>query len=264
MQDGSTKLSQRQQQILAYVAERGQGSIAAFAADMAVTEQTIRRDVNRLCAQNLLRRVHGGVAAIDGPNLQYSKRRVMNNAAKRQIGVAFAGLVADGASLAVSIGTTPELAVDALRRHSDLTLVTNNLWVAMLGCERPGWRVDLPGGTVRPSDRDILGRHVAQFFARFQVDIGLFGVAGVAADGTLLDFSDDEVEARMAIRKNCRCAVLVLDHSKFGRPAHVRGGHITDADVVICDRTPPDPIVASLVAANRRLIVTGQPGGHDE
>lgn len=245
----------RQAAILSHVRENGQGSIDFFADTLGVTRQTIRRDVNQLCEQGHLRRVHGGVAVMQGVNLQYSARRTLNEAAKRRIGAAFSGLVQNRASLAVSIGTTPEIAVDALVEQTDLTIVTNNLSVAMLSCSREGWNIQIPGGTVRSSDRDIIGTHVSAFFARFQVDFGLFGVAGVAEDGTLLDFTEEEVEARLTIRENSRFAVLVLDHSKFSRPAHVRGGHITDVDMVICDTAPPEGIRLALAKAGCQLVI---------
>lgn len=255
MHPKQTDPGERQALILSHVREMGQGSIDFFADTLGVTRQTIRRDVNQLCELGQLRRVHGGVAAIHGVNLQYATRRTLNETPKRRIGAAFSRLVQNRASLAVSIGTTPEIAVDALVDQTDLTIVTNNLSVAMLSCSREGWNIQIPGGMVRPSDRDIIGGQVPAFFSRYQVDFGLFGVAGVAEDGTLLDFTDEEVEARLTIRENCRCAVLVLDHSKFNRPAHVRGGHITDADLVICDTAPPDAIRAALAEAGSELII---------
>jgi len=87
------------------------------------------------------------------------------------------------------------------------------------------------------------------------VDIGIYGVAGVDEDGTLLDFYEEEVRARQIIRANSRSAFLVLDHTKFGRAAHVRGGRIDEATKVFCDRPPPPGIRALLAQSGSQLIL---------
>ena len=71
----------------------------------------------------------------------------------------------------------------------------------------------------------------------------------------LLDFSSDEVDARESIRDNSRAHFLVLDHSKFSRSAHVRGGHITDASIVFCDRAPPAEIQEMIVRSSAELVL---------
>ncbi|TNF15398.1 MAG: DeoR/GlpR transcriptional regulator [Rhodobacteraceae bacterium] len=248
-------LSDRQKMILDQVRARGQVGIEELSQIHDVSPQTIRRDVNELCATGILRRVHGGVELPGSENLLYTSRRMMNESAKRAIGGVFAELIPSGASLAVSIGTTPEIAIQSLSARSDLMVVTNNLNIALIASDRADWSVRIPGGAVRPGDRDVLGPQVEAFFARYQVDFGVFGVGGVSEDGSLLDFTEEEVAARMAILRNCRRSVLLLDHTKFGRSAHVRGGHLRDLDVVICDRAIPAHHATALISRGAQLII---------
>lgn len=255
MDESTLLLSNRQRDILARVQASGHCAIDALAERFEVSAQTIRRDVNTLCEIGALRRVHGGVEPPRRGNLGYRSRSVLNLGAKLAIARAFARLVRDGQSLAVSIGTTPEIAMRELTGKSDITLLTNNLHTATTVCDREGWTVSVPSGRVRAGDHDILGPETEAFFDRYQVDFGLFGVAGVAEDGTLLDFTESEVASRLAIKRNCRCSVLLLDHTKFGRPAHVRGGHITEVDKVICDDLPPRPIADALALVGCDVIV---------
>lgn len=248
-------LSERQRDILSLVHTDGYCAIETLSKRFQVSAQKIRRDVNHLCEVGQLRRVHGGVEPPSRGNLGYTSRQVLNLSAKLKIARAFSALVRNGQSLAVSIGTTPEIAVRELTGLSDITLLTNNLHTATNVCDREGWSVIVPSGQVRPGDHDILGPEAEAFFDRFQVDFGVFGVAGVAEDGTLLDFTASEVASRLAIQRNCRCSVLLLDQTKFSRPAHVRGGHIADVDKVICDGWPPRPVREALSRARCDLIV---------
>ena len=232
--------SERQLEIIRTVTDRGFSAIDALSEQFNVSTQTIRRDVNALCELGELRRVWGGVEPppVSG-NLLYAKRKIMNVTAKRQIAFEVAKHIPDGSTIALSIGTTPEMVIEALQEKANLKVFTNNLNVAMQASERHDWSVTLAGGSVRPGDKDILGLEVEAFFDRFEVDFGIFGVAGVTADGGLLDFSEAEVGARRSILKNCRKSFLVMDHTKFGRIAHVRGGHLSDVSCIVCDEPLP-------------------------
>lgn len=239
-----------------HVHSSGFVSIDQLAEQYNVSPQTIRRDVNLLTEAGEIRRVHGGVdIPVQSRNLLYAHRSALHLGAKQCIAQLVADHIEDGASLAVSIGTTPELVVAALEDKSDLSIFTNNLNVAFLACQHPDWSVTLPGGCVRPGDRDLLGPQVEDFFARYCVDYGIFGVGGVAPDGGLLDFTEDEVHCRGAIQANCNAAYLAVDHSKFGRRAHVRGGDIASLDKVFCNTAPP-PEIEQLLAKSNTQIVT--------
>lgn len=261
----------RARAIVDLVRRDGFQTIETLAASFGVTPQTVRRDVNLICDRGLLRRRHGGVEAppadLDAGtrNLAYQARQVLNLEAKRRIAALVAEQVAaafpdGGASLFFGIGTTPEQCAIALadrfEASSGLRVMTNNLNAALALARAPENHITIAGGALRNLDRDVIAGEAQGFFARFAVDIGIYGVGGVAEDGTLLDFSQDEVAMRQALAAHCRRRFLVLDHSKFGRGATVRGGHITEASVVFTDRAVPEPIARQLEQSGCRLVVT--------
>lgn len=236
---------------------RGDGfqAIEALAHQFGVTPQTIRRDVNLLCDRGLLRRRHGGVELPpEGENLAYPARQVLNIDPKRRIAQLVAREVPDGASLFFGIGTTPEQCALALVDHAGLRVMTNNLNVALAFSRSTSCEITVAGGRLRNLDRDVVAGEAHGFFGHFAADIGIYGVGGVAEDGTLLDFSTDEVTMRSALAAHCRQRFLVLDHSKFGRGGTVRGGHITEASAVFTDRPVPETIALLLREAGVRLV----------
>ena len=246
----------RAQNIVERVRREGFQAIDSLAAQFGVTAQTIRRDVNRLCDQGVLRRRHGGVdLPPEARNLAYATRQTLQWDAKRRIAWAVAAEIADGASLFLGIGTTPEQCALALSERADLRVMTNNLNAAMVLCRAPGVEIIIAGGRLRPPDRDVVGGEAHGFFAGFAVEFGIYGVGGVAEDGSLLDFSLDEVEMRQTLAAHCHHRFLVLDHSKFGRGATVRGGHISEASAVFTDAPLPSAIVRQLDAAGVRHVV---------
>lgn len=234
-------VSQRQARILEIVRDAGFASIEHLATHFEVTQQTVRRLVNQLCDQGLLRRVHGGVSLpVQNPNLAYGSRQGLNPDAKRRIGQIVSDFVPDGASLMIGLGTTPEYVAQALSHRQNLRIITNNLNVAMAFARNPDVEITMAGGTLRPFDRDIIGDTAVRFFSDFKADIGIFGVGGIDDDGELLDFYAGEVQARQAIAANCRTSLLVADASKFGRNATVRGGHFGDCHYFFTDKPIPD------------------------
>ncbi len=221
---------------------RGQGlvDIGALAAHFGVTPQTIRRGVNRLSEQGLLRRVHGGATLpVPTTNLPYEMRQVQHLQGKQRIAAAVAAHIADGASVAIGLGTTPQIVAQALRVRRGLRVVTNSLRVVFALAGAEGLEIAVAGGFLRPADLDVVGDAAVRCFAGFKVDHAVYGVGGIDADGTLLDFDPAEVAAREAMRQNCRQSLLVADVSKFGRAALSRGGRLDDADHFFVDAEPP-------------------------
>ena len=247
-------LPPRQQQILELVRERGYVSIEEMAQLFVVTPQTIRRDINQLADANLLRRYHGG-AAYDSSveNTAYAMRADQMRDEKQRIGEAIAKQIPDHASLFINIGTTTEAIARALLNHRDLKIITNDLHVASILSTKEDFDVLIAGGNVR-SDGGVVGQATADFISQFKVDFALIGISGIDEDGTLLDFSPDEVTMRSELARHCRQRFLVLDHTKFGRGATVRGGHIAEASVVFTDRPVPAAIADQLRAASVRLV----------
>ena len=249
-------LSERQAHIAEMVRQMDFVRVEDLAHHFQVTTQTIRRDLNLLCERGLARRVHGGVQRINSPgNVAYAWRQVLNNEAKQMISREVASQVPDAVSLAFSIGTTPEIVSSALLKHRHLKIFTNNLNIAFLACSNPTFEVTVAGGRLPNEDRDVMGNGMETLFSAYKVDIGIYGVAGVDEDGSLLDFYEEEVRARQIIRANSRSPFLVLDHTKFGRAAHVRGGRIDEATKVFCDRRPPPGILDLLNQSGTQVVI---------
>lgn len=243
----TTKKRNRRKRIAGIVLELGAVSVGALAEMLDVSTQTIRRDIDKLCEGDTLRRRHGRVElAKQHLNTPFDQRAGTNLVEKRDIGEAAASMIPDGATIFISIGSTPLSVARALRRRKGLTVITNNLSAAMSLSDEVSNRIILPGGEVRLPDRDILGDGVLGFFGRYRAEYGIFGVAGVAEDGSLLEFHSAEVSARERIRENAQVSMLVLDHTKFGRMAPAVGENIGDVDHVILDQRP-DAKFASLI-----------------
>ena len=252
----SSKKLNRREAITALVQEQGALTVGALAERFDVSMQTIRRDIDALCEGDMLHRVHGRIELSEEfLNTPFDQRAGTNLVGKRAIGEAAAGMIPDGSTVFISIGSTPLSVAQALRRRKGLTVIRNNLSAAMALSEEMSNRIILPGGELRLPDRDILGNDVLDFFARFRADFAVFGAAGIADDGGLLEFHTTEVRATQKIRENAQKSILVVDWSKFGRQAPALGDNISDIDTTIIDRRPSQAFAPLLDKINDRLIV---------
>lgn len=254
-------LSERQAQISDLVREEEFFNVDYLAGRYNVTSQTIRRDLTVICDCGLARRRHGGVERISGSgNLSYRSRQILARGAKENIAKKVRDHVLHHTTLAFSISTTPEIVAAALFKHENLRIFTHNLNIAMLACSNPSFKVHIAVGRVRNNDCDVLGKGKEKLLSSYIFDIGIYGVAGLDEDGTLLDFTDDEVQARQLIHINSRKTFLVLDHSKFSSAAHVRGGQIGEATKVFCDQKPPKKIMKILDKSGCEVVLCGRNG----
>ncbi|WP_206454474.1 DeoR/GlpR family DNA-binding transcription regulator [Aurantimonas marina] len=232
-------LSDRQMQILEGAKRSGRVSVDELAGRYDVSVQTIRKDLNELCDQRLLSRVHGGAVLSSGvENVGYDARRTIAAEEKAAIGKAVADLIPDRASLFINIGTTTEAVAHALLRHAGLMVITNNINVATAMRPYPEMEVVIAGGVVRRSDGGIVGEAAVDFIRQFRVDFAVIGVSAIDVDGSLLDFDYREVRVAQAIISNARHVILASDSSKFERSAPVRIGHLDQMDTFVTDVAP--------------------------
>lgn len=229
--------SYRHQLILDMARETGHVMVDDLAEQLSVTPQTIRRDLNDLCHQGLLARVHGGAILESGvANVAYEARRLLASNAKEQIGQLCAEQIPDGASLFINIGTSTEAVARALVKRRDLLVITNNLNVANILVANPHCNVVVTGGMLRRSDGGLVGESTVDIVEQFRTDYAVIGVSAIDDDGSLLDFDYREVRVAQAIIKNARKTFLVADSSKLERSAPVRIALMSDIDHFFTDK----------------------------
>jgi DeoR family glycerol-3-phosphate regulon repressor len=241
----------RQAQLMDELRARGSMSVEALADQFGVTLQTVRRDVKLLSEAGLLARFHGGVRLPSSTteNIAYRQRQQLNEAAKQRIARVVAKSVPNGCSLIINIGTTTEAIARELLHHKGLRVITNNLNVAAILSDNPDCEVIVAGGVVRSRDRGIVGEVTVDFISQFKVDIGLIGISGIEADGTLRDYDYREVKVARAILEHSREVWVAADHSKFNRPAMVELARFDQVDMLFTDAAPPAPFPALLAQA---------------
>lgn len=250
-------LTPRQSQLLELVRAAGTLGIDRLAEALNVTLQTVRRDVSALAEAQLVQRYHGGVRLPSSTteNLAYQQRQQLNAEGKARLAKAVAQAIPNHCSLLINLGTTTEAIAHELRHHQGLRVITNNLQVARTLSVNPHCEVIVAGGVMRAHDQGIVGETTVDFIRQFRVDIGLIGISGIEADGSLRDFDLREVKVAQALIEHSRSVWLAADHTKFNRPAMVELARLNQVDRLFTDAPPPEPFGQLLLDAGIDCVV---------
>ena len=250
------KLNKRQDDILSLAEQEGYVSVENLAEAFTVTQQTIRRDINYLCDQELLVRTHGGAFYSSGvSNFAYKSRKYLASDEKSEIANAVAEIIPNHSSVILNIGTTTEKVAESLLSHQGLKVVTNNINIVNIFAHSDDAKVWLAGGKVRKSDSAVIGESTADFIKQFKVDYAVVGVSAIDNDGSLMDFDYEEVIVSKAIFEHCRKLILVADNFKFDRTAPMLIGNISEIDILVTNIQPSPEIINICNNNNVEIIV---------
>jgi len=249
-------LNKRQHDLLSLAAAEGYVSVENLAETFAVTQQTIRRDINNLCDQELLTRTHGGAFYSSRVrNFAYSSRKSLASDEKKEIANTVAAIIPDNSSIVINIGTTTEQVAESLLSHQGLKVITNNINIVNIFAQSNNAEVWLAGGKVRNSDCAVIGKNTADFIKQFKVDYAVVGVSAIDNDGSLMDFDYEEVLVSKAIFEHCRKLILVADNFKFDRTAPMLIGNISEIDILVTNIQPSPEIINICNNNNVEIIV---------
>lgn len=209
---------------------------ASLAREWSVNSSTIRRDVAYLTRAGLIRRTHGGAlsampqAAIDMPYAD-RKREMLDE--KRQIARAAAELVQDGQTVILDNGsTTFQIAIE-LRRRRNLTIVTNDLLIALKTANHPTNRLHVAGGVLLDTVYTLVGPSAVTAFEGLRADWAFLGAEGVDATAGITNINVVELPVKKAMMSAASRLVFVADTTKFGRRALADVCRIDAAHLII-------------------------------
>lgn len=254
MEDESTRLpASRKAAVVAIVVELGQVTVQTLAEKLNVSADTIRRDLDQLDGEGLVKRTRGG--AVDPTRMprmdpSLNTRIQLHPVAKERIGEIAASLVTDGDVLLVNAGTTSLALGRHLRQHRGLTIATNNLRLpaeispkCLRGLYVFGGDVSLVAqATIGPVAFPVSlgGRDMD-----IRCDLALVTVGGVSPDGYFTGNLTEASMMRSMIERANKVAILA-DSSKFDRRLFVQIAELGAADWFVTDKEPPADLTAAL------------------
>ena len=230
----------RRKRIVELLRQQKSLSVKALSDIIGVSLATIRRDLEDLNQQGAIKRSHGGavLALSQGTTFEptFEMASKVAQREKAMIGAAAVEILRDGQSIILDSGTTvAELARKISEKNIQLTVVTNDLFVAGILSASPNIKLIVPGGEVRPGSYTLLGEPGLSFIENLHVDVAFIGIQAIN-DCQLCDTSSDVCIMKRRMVAASSQAILLTDSSKFGETAFLNACDVGEIDQIITDR----------------------------
>jgi len=247
--------ARRRQRLVALVEARGSARLEELSNALGVSQATVRRDLNAISASGRLRRVHGGVVAMDQrlDEPQFDVKAGTSAPEKARIAAAAAKLLSPTDTIYLDSGSTVLALARLLHGWDRLTVVTNSLPAAMELAGR-GPRVIVVGGELRSTSRAIVGSLTHHLLDELRVDRAIMGTYAVSLADGLSTTDPSEAFTKRLVMTRAAEVILLADSSKLGRQSFVGAGQLRDLDILVTDRGVDQQAARALTRRGVRVI----------
>ena len=208
--------SQRKALIAQRLGRDGEIVAKAFAAELALSEDTIRRDLREMAAEGILKRVHGGALPLSPPLPDLSARQSLATDEKAALGARAAAMIAPGQVIFLDGGTTTAALARALPRSFAFTIVTHSPTIACELERHPTADVVLVGGRLYKHSMVTTGAMALETIRGLKADFYFMGVTAAHPTHGLTTGDMEEAATKRTIAENAAATFVLLTREKLG------------------------------------------------
>lgn len=252
---------ERRRAILDRVRTSGSMGVTGLSDQMRVSAATIRRDLRLLAQRGDLERTHGG--AVNPPfgtayEPVYRDKFGRHGAEKRAIARHAAALVRDGDVVILDSGSTTLGLVGHVMRLRGLTVITNDLKIAVALANGSTVEVIVLGGRVRSHLFSVIGPSAETGLHDLHADIAFLGADGISLEAGVTNANLDEAAIKRRILAAGQRRVLLADHTKFGRTTLAKVCDIDAFDEILTDHGITEEDLEPYRQRNPRIVRVSQ------
>ncbi|MFC7322408.1 DeoR/GlpR family DNA-binding transcription regulator [Halobacillus campisalis] len=248
-------VAERQQRIVELVNKKTSLRVSELSKLFSVTEETIRRDLERLEKEKKLRRSHGGAVKIhqSSEEIPYSKREITNVQEKKEIALEAVKHVIEGDSIILDASTTAFYMAKALPNES-ITVVTNSIKVAIELSEKKEITVVSTGGILHPRSMSYLGPLAESSLEDYHVNKAFISCKGIHLNRGLSESNEQQARIKRKMLDSADINYVMVDYSKFGVQAFSRFAELDLIDHIVSDQRTDNEIVQRLSEFSMNVI----------
>jgi DeoR family fructose operon transcriptional repressor len=227
---------ERKSQILNSLFKNGKVKVCDLSKRYDVSEVTIRRDLQELEVDELIKRVHGGAVLNVNTKFEptFSEKTDKFYDEKEAIGKLGAEMIVDGDTIAIDSGTTT-LCIAKHMTAVNITVLTNSLDIALELAKKKDVEVIVIGGTLRWETRAMVGPVADNTLQNFKVDKAFIGINAVCVINGLTTPNITEANTKREMIKIAKQTIVVCDHSKFNKVSFAKITDLDSIDIIITD-----------------------------
>ena len=239
--------TQRQELILKQARKDGFVSIPKTAKKLGISVETIRRDINLLVKENLLRKVHGGAVPVKAPirkDAPFNRRVLQNQQAKIAICSEAVKLIRDGDVVTMDSGATCTTLATCIRDVHNVSFVVNSVHIATTLIDKINageitGKVVFLGGELNPRNLASYSFVTLDEIDKYHFDLAFVSCSSLSADGVANTTVAGSYVPHL-MRRSSSC-VLIADSDKLGKRSVYKFAELTDFDRIFVDNLQPCP-----------------------
>ena len=250
---------ERRARLLNELRDHGYIQVSELAESLHISSATIRRDLTVLEKEGLCIRKRGGaVRNSQGTTLElpYEVKKHHFVEEKKRIAHEALKLVENGDTLILDAGSTTYALAQLLFSKQRLTVVTNDLQIAIKLATNPNVYLVCTGGIARANVYTLQGNQVESFVNTLRVDKTFLGADAIHEDGTIANVNIEEVAIKRAMIKAASQVILLADSSKFDIRGFAKVCDLEDISLIITDTNIPEKAKALLKERGTQFIAT--------
>lgn len=207
-----------------------------------VSEETIRRDLEKLENDGFAIKSYGGAVINENANvdLPFNIRKKRNVISKQKIAEVISSRIKDGTSIMLDASSTAVYIAKALKERKNLTLITNSIEILIEMFDTPNVNVLSTGGAMREGSFALVGPQTDKMLNSYHVDIAIVSAKGFDLETGMSDTEELHANNKKTMLHAGREKVLAVDSSKFGKTAFTEIGTLEDISMVVTDAKPDE------------------------
>lgn len=231
---------ERKNEILEKLRAEQRVLVSDLAVQYNVTEETIRRDLDKLEKEGYATKTYGGAILGNSTklDLSYSIRNKTNVDAKNQIALLASQLVEDGDHLMLDDSSTALYLAKRLKEKKRLTVITNSVELVVELSAVEGWTILLTGGRLKPEALALIGDQAQRMIQQYHVDKVFLSCKGIDRGAGVTDSSEFTALMKQAMLHGGRQKILILDGSKFDKISFINVAALDAFDAVVTNVMP--------------------------
>ena len=207
-----------------------------------VSEETIRRDLEKLENDGFAIKSYGGAVINENANvdLPFNIRKKRNVISKQKIAEVISSRIKDGTSIMLDASSTAVYIAKALKERKNLTLITNSIEILIEMFDTPNVNVLSTGGAMREGSFALVGPQTDKMLNSYHVDMAIVSAKGFDLETGLTDTEELHANNKKTMLHAGREKILAVDSSKFGKTAFTEIGTLEDISMVVTDAKPDE------------------------
>lgn len=230
--------------------------ITELSKKFEVTEETIRRDLEKLEKEGIVTRIFGG-AMLNVNNqyegIHYYKRATIHLEEKRKIAKVFKNILNQKRTILADSSTTVMEVIKLLDDSIQKCVVTNST-VVLQELANKNLIVNSTGGTFNKNTLSLQGKITKDTIRRFYVDILLISCKGICMEKGIMDSDEIEAEVKQEMGKQAQEIALFVDHTKFNKKALVHMYDWNEIDYLVTNEKPDEKWIEFCIEHQIKLI----------